>query len=188
MIHVFVILEAIPFKVVTYSELKHSCAVLRVHTLMRDNLVNVVPVITKVRLNLPSLQALQSNRDPAICNLKCLLLRVPYQVNEVVDLLGGMPQCKLLLLAIEPYLGLLLDESVQYQLNLLKLLHVLCLLGSKHFLAPIPYLLLDLGHLRRLLVVDILHANLLMILPFELVNQSWCEESIRFIFLLLWVA
>jgi len=170
MIHVFVMLEAIPFKIVAYSELKHSYAVLRVHTLMRDNFVNVVPVITKVRLNLPSLQALQSNSDPAICNLKCLLLRVPYQVNKVVDLLGGMPQCKLLLLAIEPYLGLLLDKSVQYQLNLLKLLHVLCLLGSKHFLAPIPDLLPNLGHLRSLLVVDILHANLLMILPFELVN------------------
>jgi hypothetical protein len=61
-------------------------------------------------------------------------------------------------------------------------------LGCKHFLAPIPDLLFNLGHLRRLLVVDILHANLLMILPFELVNQRWCEESIRFIFLLLGVA
>ena len=58
---------------------------------MRDNLVDVVPVIAKVWHNLPLLQALQSYCDPSISDLKCLLLRVPYQINKVVDLLRGVP-------------------------------------------------------------------------------------------------
>jgi hypothetical protein len=37
------------------------------------------------------LQALQSYCDPSISDLKCLLLRVPYQINKVVDLLRGVP-------------------------------------------------------------------------------------------------
>jgi len=115
---------------------------------MRDNLVDVVPVIAKVWHNLPLLQALQSYRDPSISDLKCLLLRVPYQINKVVDLLRGVPQCKLLLLAVEPYLRLLLDESVQNQLNLLKLLHISCLLSRKHLLPHVSDLLLNFGHLR----------------------------------------
>lgn len=71
---------------------------------MRDYLVDVVPVIAKVRRDLTISKTLNSNSNPSISELEGLLLSVSNQVNKVMDILSGVPQRKLLLLTIRSYL------------------------------------------------------------------------------------
>lgn len=79
---------------------------------MRDYLVDVVPVIAKVRRDLTISKALNSNSNPSISELEGLLLSVSNQVNKVMDILSGVPQRKLLLLTIRSYLWLLLKQPI----------------------------------------------------------------------------
>ncbi len=146
---------------------------------VRNDLVDVVFVVSQIRQDFPTVQTLLSNFNSTRGYFNSLFLRVPNQINKVVDLLRSVSDCKLLFLPIRLDPSLLLQQPIELPLLVDVQLLILDLLSSKHLLPDLPNLKLNLVFLCRLVVEHILHFSCVEVLPLKLLHNFSCPELVR---------
>ena len=99
MLHVLVVVETTLLKEFLNCYLQHTFTVVTVLAGMRDNFVDVVLSIARVRDDFFLRKGLLSNTDTPLSQIDRLTLVVSNQIDEVVNLLRGVPDAEFLLLA-----------------------------------------------------------------------------------------